>query len=62
MMSGVSCPPGYPGQHNAVGSIDFAFSRQELACPHLTAAPETPDPDVIARFEPQQIGNGWLAR
>ncbi len=39
-----------------------AWLLRQLACPHLTAAPETPDPDVIARFEPQQIGNGWLAR
>lgn len=39
-----------------------AWLLRQLACPQLTAAPETPDPDVIARFEPQQIGNGWLAR
>lgn len=39
-----------------------AWLLRQLACPQLSGQPEAPDPDVIARFEPQQIGNGWLAR
>lgn len=39
-----------------------AWLLRKLACPQLSAAPEAPDPKVIAQFEPGQIGNGWLAR